>query len=159
MSRHDDEGAGRAGSLLGEVRQRRAELRVSMGAFERSMASPAGSGGAACWARELQPALMKLYADFRAHVAITEGPDGLYCDLAERSPRLAHPVGRLTEEHGEITRRLEELVTWTDVNAESPDVAEVRRSGTAVLALLMRHRQRGSDLVFEAYEVDIGGET
>jgi hypothetical protein len=29
----------------------------------------------------------------------------------------------------------------------------------ALLGLLVRHRQRGSDLVYEAYELDIGGET
>ena len=39
------------------------------------------------------------------------------------------------------------------------DVDGVRRLGTALLGLLVRHRQRGSDLVYEAYELDIGGET
>jgi len=39
------------------------------------------------------------------------------------------------------------------------DVDSVRDLGTALLGRLVRHRQRGSDLVFEAYEVDIGGET
>jgi hypothetical protein len=38
-------------------------------------------------------------------------------------------------------------------------VDSVRDLGTALLGRLVRHRQRGSDLVFEAYEVDIGGET
>ena len=45
----------------------------------------------------------------------------------------------------------------------APDVIEevdrVRGLGTALLGRLVRHRQRGSDLVFEAYEFDIGGET
>ena len=39
------------------------------------------------------------------------------------------------------------------------DVARVRGLGTALLGRLVRHRQRGSDLIFEAYQFDIGGET
>jgi hypothetical protein len=38
-------------------------------------------------------------------------------------------------------------------------VDAVRDLGMALLASLVRHRQRGSDLVYEAYAVDIGGET
>jgi hypothetical protein len=39
------------------------------------------------------------------------------------------------------------------------DVDHVRELGTTLLGALVRHRQRGADLVFEAYQVDIGGET
>jgi hypothetical protein len=35
----------------------------------------------------------------------------------------------------------------------------VRAAATSLLARLARHRQRGADLVFEAYQVDVGGET
>jgi hypothetical protein len=35
---------------------------------------------------------------------------------------------------------------------------QLREQGTDLLGDLMRHRQRGSDLVFSAYELDIGGE-
>jgi hypothetical protein len=38
-------------------------------------------------------------------------------------------------------------------------VDRVRGLGTALLGRLLRHRQRGSDLVYEAYQIDIGGET
>jgi hypothetical protein len=41
----------------------------------------------------------------------------------------------------------------------NPDVDTVRDLGTALLARLVRHRQRGSDLIYEAYTADIGGET
>ena len=36
---------------------------------------------------------------------------------------------------------------------------QVRALGTSLLGLLAGHRQRGSDLVYEAYEFDVGGET
>jgi len=34
---------------------------------------------------------------------------------------------------------------------------EVRVELTALLAALARHRQRGADLIYEAFAVDIGG--
>lgn len=36
---------------------------------------------------------------------------------------------------------------------------QIRRLGTTLLGLLVSHRQRGSDLLYEAYGFDIGGET
>ena len=39
------------------------------------------------------------------------------------------------------------------------DVDRVRDLGPALLGRLVRHRQRGSDLMFDAYDYDIGGET
>ncbi len=51
---------------------------------------------------------------------------------------------------------LEDALAGLDVVA---DVDGVRSSGTALLGRLVRHRQRGSDLVLGAYEFDIGGET
>jgi hypothetical protein len=38
-------------------------------------------------------------------------------------------------------------------------VAKLRALGTELVATLARHRQRGADLVYEAYEFDIGGDT
>jgi hypothetical protein len=39
------------------------------------------------------------------------------------------------------------------------EVDGIRESATALLGMLSRHRQRGADLVFDAYQTDIGGET
>ncbi|HEX2892962.1 MAG TPA: hemerythrin domain-containing protein [Marmoricola sp.] len=150
--------ADRDTELLLEVRRRRAELRSSMSVLEHALASPTRAGGGAGWSGRLGDALRGLYDDFGQHVEITEGPDGLYAELAQHSPRLEHAVIRLVEEHGEIMRRLEELLAWTDVE-QGADAVEARRAGTELLGVLMRHRQRGADLIFEAFQLDIGGET
>lgn len=147
------------GLLLGEVRRRRAELRSTMVTLEIALASPSRAGGSVSWTARIREALTSVYDAFGEHVVITEGPSGLYRELAGHSPRLAHAVDRLAGEHAEITRRLEELLTWTEVTDEAPDVSQVRQTGTDLLVVLMRHRQRGADLVFEAYDLDIGGET
>lgn len=149
--------------LLVEVQRRRADLRVAMGELERALASASRAGspesGTTSWADRLHATLRALYEEFLRHVDITEGPEGLYAELAHYSPRLAHNVDRLAAEHAEIVRRLEELLAWTDANDVRPDAAQVRRGGNELLVLMMRHRQRGADLIFEAYELDIGGET
>jgi hypothetical protein len=146
--------------LLREVGRRRAELRAAMDALERALASPAGPGvSAAAWSDRLRESLRRLYDAFAQHVSITEGPDGLYAELAQHSPRLAHAVVRLTDEHGDVVRRIEELLTMADVSAVAGHVPEARKAGTELLVVLMRHRQRGADLVFEAFGLDIGGET
>src|SRR3569833_2364774 len=111
--------------LLVEVQRRRAELRAAMDELERALASASRAGGAVSgadpWADRLRTALTGLYEEFLQHVAITEGPEGLYAELAHDSPRLAHNIDRLAAEHAEVNRRLEELLAWTDANDVRPD--------------------------------------
>lgn len=147
--------------FLEELRRRRTELRGSMSALESAMAAPS-SGDRDHWAQRVYVALVELSADLSTHVDITEGPDGLYREVLRTAPRLAGSVKALTSEHAVINARLDDLLARTDaaggaVGAE--DVERVRELGTALLGRLVRHRQRGSDLVYEAYELDIGGET
>jgi hypothetical protein len=144
--------------FLEALRQRRAELRESMSAVENALAAPAIAGRAR-WVQRVHVALVELSGDFRAHVEITEGPEGLYRDLLQNSPRLSDAVASLTREHALITGQLDGLLSRVATPDAIEDVDGVRDLGTALLGRLVRHRQRGADLVFEAYEVDIGGET
>jgi hypothetical protein len=151
-------------ALLDALRRRRAELRGSMSLLERALAAPA-TGNAAAWARQVHGGLQALSDDLALHVELTEGPDGLYAELLETAPRLAEAVARLTEEHAVIADLLDQaLASSTDdvAGSSGPDmehVASLRDLGTTLLGRLVRHRQRGSDLVYEAYEFDIGGDT
>lgn len=139
------------------LRRQRAELRESMSALELALAG-AVSLGRARWGERVHVALVELSADIRGHIDFTEGSDGLYVDILATAPRLADPVAHLTQEHVEITELLEDLLARTRP-PETVDVVEVRGLGTALLGRLVTHRQRGSDLVYEAFEYDIGGET
>ena len=145
-------------TFLEELRRHRAELRESISALEDALAAPA-TADQARWAQRVHVALVELSGDFREHIDITEGPDGLYRDLLKTSPRLSDAAASLTREHVLISGQIDHLlarVTAPDVNEE---VDRVRDLGTALLGRLVRHRQRGSDLVFDAYDFDIGGET
>ena len=144
-------------AFLEELRRHRAELRESMSTLEDALAAPATADHAR-WAQRVHVALVELSGDFREHIDITEGPNGLYRDLFMTSPRLSDAVANLIREHALICGQVDSLLARV-----APDVTEnvdrVRDLGTALLGRLVRHRQRGSDLVFEAYEYDIGGET
>jgi len=143
--------------LLESLRRHRADLRESMSALEQALAAPA-PGRPGAWAQRVHIAAVELSADFREHVDITEGQSGLYRSLLTTAPRLSNAVARLTREHAQIRDLVDDLL----VRASGPDVNDVdpvRDVGMALLGRLVRHRQRGSDLVYEAYTVDIGGET
>ena len=145
-------------AFLEELRRHRAELRESMSALEDALAAPA-TGHAARWAQRVHVALVELAGDLREHIEVTEGPDGLYRDVLTSSPRLSGAVAGLTREHALMGRPLDDLMTHVTASEVVDDVDGVRAVGTALLGRLVRHRQRGSELVFEAYEFDIGGET
>jgi len=58
-----------------------------------------------------------------------------------------------------ISGQVDTLLARVATSDVISDVDRVRDLGTALLGRLVRHRQRGSDLVYEAYQFDIGGET
>jgi hypothetical protein len=147
-----------ADPILTMLRERRAELRESMSALEKALAAPA-VGRLDFWVERVSVALVELSGDFTTHIAITEGPDGLHPDIVRAAPRLAHAVEVLTAEHAVIANLIEETLALAgDASAQrDPDV--LREPSNRLLGQLVRHRQRGADLVFEAYESDIGGET
>lgn len=136
----------------------RAELRGSIAALEQALAAPApGRGGA--WAARVDVALVELSADLREHVAVTEGTDGVHGAVLVAAPRLSNLVERLVGEHTVITGLVGDLVARVRPPVADGDVDEIRELGTVLLGRLVRHRQHGADLIYQAYQVDLGGET
>ncbi len=150
---------------LSVLRRRRAELLESINALEKALAAPV-PGRQLVWVEAVSSALLELSGDFHDHVELTEGPAGLYGRVIRSSPRLAHAVERLTTDHGVVTELIGELLARVGKAAESfargdsmlDDLDVVRDRGTTLLAELVRHRQRGADLVYEGFSVDIGGQ-
>ena len=143
-------------ATLETLRLRRAELRQSMSALELALAEPAPVGRAR-WAGRVHVALVELSADLREHIEVTEGSSGLHHDLVTAAPRLSGAVAQLVRDHAQIQGLVEDLLARTA--APEQDVERIRRLGTTLLGRLVSHRQRGSDLIYEAYEFDVGGET
>jgi hypothetical protein len=129
-----------------------------MAALEQALAQPS-SGRHSAWAERVDVALVELSADFAEHVAVTEGSDGLHNAVLASTPRLSHSIRRLVAEHTAIKGLIGELLAGVRPPVAAADVDAVRELATVLLARLVRHRQHGADLIHEAYQVDIGGET
>jgi hypothetical protein len=67
-------------------------------------------------------------------------------------------VARLTRDHAEINDLIDQLLTCLSVGPLNDGVDGVRDLGTALLVRLIRSRQASADLVYEAYQSDLGGE-
>jgi hypothetical protein len=148
-------------SALEAAKGQRLSLRRAIAELEEALATPDDPDGLGLdgLRARLGPALEHLREVFAVHVEVTEAPGGLYQEILENAPRLANRVTRFRREHAEITegirRGLADCATAT-----GPDAMKALRDHTVRLfADLVRHRKRGLDLVYEAYHVDIGGES
>ena len=144
---------------LGEARKRRQTLHDAIVQLEMAISSPA-AGRAPDWATQVTKAVVGVRDAFEQHVIVTEKPGGLYEEIMERAPRLAGTVKRLQDEHPTITESVAALVERLDAgevesDAWPPDNA--RNDLQRLIGAVVRHRQKGADLVWEAYNVDIGG--
>jgi hypothetical protein len=122
--------------------------------FEQAIASPSGEPG---WRERVSNRLRTLRAAFAEHIVVTEGDEGLYTELLDHAPRLSHRVHVLIREHAGIAVTMSALQRRVDVPESR--IRDLRQCAGEILRSLSRHRQRGADLVYDAYETDIGGET
>ena len=141
---------------LDAVRARRAELRETINLMEAALAAPA-RGRAVVWGEVVHASLMMIADDFGAHVEVTEGPGGLHQAILAGDIRLANAVEALTAEHAQIAEEIASLVADSQPPVTEDDVDDVRERATRLLGHLVRHRQRGADLIYEAYATDVGG--
>ncbi|WP_353952714.1 hypothetical protein V6K52_04515 [Knoellia sp. S7-12] len=142
---------------LERVRSHRAELGESLAALDAALALPVGLG--ALWRRRVRAALTELEHDLRDHRSITEEPGGLYADAVTRAPRLASVARLQMGEHLDFVEIVQRLLGEREAGLQSAEaVAAHREAATALVGRIVRHRQRGADLIYEAYEVDIGGQ-
>lgn len=144
------------------VRERRRLLRHCMDDLEATIAAPA-PGREKKWAGEVASSLDTLASAFEHHVAETESRDGFLHQLTMDAPRLDPAVGRLRRDHLEIRLLIENLQTSArgaargeDPSPEDPSPEDLRTAALELLGRLAQHRQRGADLIYEAYMVDIG---
>ena len=136
---------------LERAREQRASLRGAMGNLESALAAPT-PGREGAWRQELQAKLGALSDALEWHISSTEAEDGLLAEIMSSAPRLARRVERARSDHERLRADLQR--SSAAVDAET-DVAVLRDQLIALLTDLVRHRQLGSDLVYEAYNVDI----
>lgn len=145
-------------STLAETARRRADLHNALVAVENAISSPA-VGREADWAKDVLRQLEELARAIDEHVEVTERPEGLYDEISAKAPHLATKIDALREEHPVLRERAKALITRLQATPVGPawPLHEARDDLQRLLGQIVRHRQLGSDLVWEAYNLDIGG--
>jgi uncharacterized protein YdcH (DUF465 family) len=137
---------------LERAKVHRERLAEAADALERAITGPAGNE--TVWRDATRDALDEVRSALGAHVEEVESPDGVFAEIMERSPRLAHAIERLRAEH----TKLDQAVARVDASlgSEEATVEDVRESTLVLLADITRHRHRGADLIWDSYDFDIG---
>ena len=132
-----------------ELRERLYDSLISV---RRAVGAPIARG--AHWHDRLQRELVKLARAADDHVTETEAPDGLLAEIVAEAPRLWREADGLRAEHVML---IEECARVLGQIKGSVSPLSLRRQVNVLLGRFERHRYRGADLVYEAFEVDIGG--
>lgn len=138
-------------SALERAKGQRLSLRRAIDEFHDALDGPGRDP-----VDRLVPILEQLRLVFGAHVEVTEAPGGLYEEILEIAPRLANKIARFKREHIVIARA---IVSAHDDLRSDGDTPDLHARLVHLHEMLSRHRRRGADLVYEAYHVDIGGES
>lgn len=149
MPEHD------ARPTLDEAVRRRETLYQAILGLEQAAARPAVAREDE-WREAVAAALDELEHEIDGHIDVTERPGGLYTEIVERAPRLSHRIHVLRGEHPEMLQATRALRARLAA-PEAPPVDEVRDEAQHVLGRLVKHRQQGADLLWEAYSLDTGG--
>ena len=145
--------------VLGEAKKRRQTLHDAIVQLEMAISSPA-AGRTSEWSTQVTKDMVGVRDAFDQHVIVTEKPGGLYEEIMERAPRLAGTVKRLQDEHPAIGESVTTLLGRLEAGeADTPSwqLERARDDLQRLIGAVVRHRQKGADLVWEAYNVDIGG--
>lgn len=109
------------------------------------------------WRTDAMNAVAQLASVFEHHVEETEGE--FFADLLQEKPVLAQRVQRLKAVHHEVLVGVERLGGHLFEGVGSATfVSHARADWDELHSALDAHSRQGSDLLYEAYWVDDGGE-
>lgn len=123
-------------------------------ALEGAIAAPA-PGRVEAWRKLASERLRGVSDAWIEHITITEADDGLFAEIMGLAPRLAHAIERLRREHESLRAAISASAVRLDAVVDEPGVDTSRGDLIDLIGLLSRHRHRGVDLVYDAYNTDI----
>lgn len=147
MTDQDKEQSG----ALQAAASKRVELKQALSQVEVAAASPSAEAG---WRTKLGQQLEGLQTALLEHIEEVEAEDGLLAEMAAEAPRLSDQIASVQGEHPGLCTQMAQTIVTTST---SDSVDDIRAEVLDMLIAIARHRQRGSDLVYEGYNVDIGG--
>lgn len=150
---------------VASIRSRREALLQAVIGLEDALAGPIGDHER--WRLRVAMAVDHAVARISEHVAQTEGPGNILDEIVSVAPRLDRRVKQMKVDHENLEKAAHGLavvvaeLTSDDHDAPTPEEIEegaitVRNQAVDVLGQIARHRQRGADLIYEAYQVDLG---
>jgi hypothetical protein len=143
------------GAAFRRSRQHRRGVRRASIDLEEALARPAGQE-AGHWYGDVAVQVRALAEAFRHHVEQSEGPEGLLLQIVQDQPRLVPAVAVVKREHQALLDQMSRLEAATGL-PQGADKQAVREDSRRLLHDLAAHRQRGSDLIYQAYNVDVEG--
>lgn len=136
------------------ISRQRSQLGQAMQRVELAAAAPAARD---TWIGELAEHLRQLDSAFDRHIRDVQAPGGLLDRILDQAPRLQRNVEASKADHAAVSEAIKQAVSFTAADGAADRVDEVREATMAALLALARHRQKGADLIYDAYDVDIGG--
>lgn len=134
--------------------RRRREVREALVSVEEAISSPAVEPG--LWQARVRTALADMDEAFEHHVRETEHAGGLYDEMERIAPHLSGKARRLRDEHPIVRASIAAERARMEVALPGEAIDGVREELQRLLGRIVRHRQHGADLVWEAYAIDIG---
>jgi hypothetical protein len=141
-------------AALAAVRVRRDALLDAILELEQTLAAPA-TDRVRAWAADVSAALDQLRAVFEHHVSDTELEGGFFDEILQEEPRLTRAVERMRADHVTISTTADDLAERFRGAKADADVEALRAAVLDLIRALLVHRHRGSELVYEAYNVDL----
>lgn len=133
------------------ARALRIELNVAIANVERAAARASSNP---TWREILLGELDGLRVALDQHVVEVEGEGGILTEMMVTAPRLANKINKVKDEHPVLITQVANTIETVQA---SDDVVAIRTTILELLGAIARHRQHGADLLYEGYNVDIGG--
>ena len=145
----------RNSEVLANVRIKRDELYESILGLEGALTVPS-RGRVREWADGVTGQVGEVRNAIDNHLAVTEGRGGLFDKVMGEAPRLAHSIAGLRREHASLRSQVDEAARRVTAVQTPADVEQGRARLLDLIRALLEHRHRGAELVYEAYDVDLG---
>ncbi len=149
---------------VASIRNRREALLQAVVGLEDALAGPIGDHER--WRLRVAMAVDHAVARISEHVTQTEGPGNILDEILAVAPRLERRVKQMRVDHENLEKAAHRLaLTVGELSTDDVDAAtgktedraiEIRNQAVDVMGQIARHRQRGADLIYEAYQVDLG---
>lgn len=142
---------------LNAIQRRRRSLYQATLGLEAGISSPTGNVG--LWRDRVHAAAVELHSAIVAHVSESEQPGEFLDSITMQAPHLISAAKKLASEHQDLLIAASNLITQVDTldpGTEPVDAEPIRHAALQLMGSLVRHRQRGTDLVYLAYGEDLG---